>query len=363
MFEELNYKNILEQMLDTKSKEIDTREGSIFYDTVNAMAQRLAEAFTQASILYEQLQLGTATEESLDLKGAERLIPRREPSKAEYEFLFEGEVPPLGEVFRSEEGYYFTLLQNDYGNYYLESTGYGTIYNQITLGVKAIPEETHDGLISASFGKLIVPAIDEETDDEYRKRIYESMVPGENGNIQHYINWCREASDGVGQARIFPCYDGPNTVVAFITDSGGLPASDEIIAKVQHYIDPDNDGDGIGDGLGEGVANIGAHFRACAPVKATIPVTIIGLEIAPGYTFEDVDNGVKQIVGEYFKELALSDEKNLVIKSSVVGAKIQGLDCVDSFTNISLHTINAPNTYSWTLHEYEIPVVGRVAKK
>lgn len=363
MFEKLSYEKILNDMINTKSEEIDTREGSIFYDAVNAMAQRLAEAFAQADILYEQLQLGTALGENLDLKGAERLIERKKPTKAEYKFVFEGTVPPLGGVFRSEEGYYFTLLQYDDGTYYLESTGSGTTYNQIKKGVKAIPEETYDGLISATFGEILVPATDEETDEEYRNRIYDSMVPGENGNIQHYINWCKEASTGVGQARIFPCYDGPNTVVAFITDASGLPASDELIAKVQEYVDPDNDGDGIGDGLGEGVANIGAHFRAIAPLKATIPITIIGLEINTGFTFENVVNSVKESVGEYFKELALSNEKNLIIKSSIIGVKIQELECVDSFVSISLNTADSTNTYSRKLYEYEIPIVGKVAEK
>lgn len=360
----MTYENIISVLLESAPEGIDTREGSIYYDAVNAFALRCAEMFVpQAQFLYEQLQLDTAIGDALDGIGSERLVTRKSASKAEYAFIYEGEVPPLGSMFYSEEGLYFTLLQSSKGTYYLESVETGTINNNVVVGTKAIPTETFTDLKAASFGELLIQAVDDETDEAYRQSIIDSIVPGENGNIQHYKNWCREADNSVGQARIFPCYDGPNTVVAFITGVDGLPASDELVAKVQQYVDPDDDGDGIGDGLGEGAANIGAHFRAVAAIEATIPITIVGLEITEGYTFDNVSDGVKAIIGEYFKELALSDEKNIVIKSSVVGAKIQSLDCVDSFISISLQINTAPNTYIQELYEYEIPIVGKVAQK
>lgn len=360
----MTYENIINALLENAPNDVDTREGSIYHDAVNAFALRCAEMFMpQAVFLYEQLQLETATGEALDIIGSERLVSRKSASKAEYAFIYEGEVPPLGSMFYSEDGTYFTLMQYDDGLYYLESVETGTENNNVVQGTKAVPTETFTSLKAASFGELLIQAIDDETDEQYRQSIIDSIVPGENGNIQHYKDWCKEADSSVGQARIFPCYDGPNTVVAFITGADGLPASDELIAKVQRYVDPDDDGDGIGDGLGEGAANIGAHFRAVSSVKATIPITIIGLVITDGYTFDDVTENVKSVISEYFKELSLSDEKHIVIKSSVVGAKIQALDCVDSFISISLQINTAPNTYTHELYEYEIPIVGKVAQK
>lgn len=52
------------------------------------------------------------TEESLELIGAERLVDRKQPTHAEYSFVYEGDIPPLGAMFFSEGGLYFTLLQH-----------------------------------------------------------------------------------------------------------------------------------------------------------------------------------------------------------------------------------------------------------
>lgn len=360
MFDDRTFENVLNEVLAEAPEGIDTREGSIYYDAVAATVIKIAEIYTQMGTLYDQMFLKTAIGEALDLKGNERMVERKKATQAEYGFVFEGVAPPLGASFYSESGLYFTLLQYSNGTYYLESVGTGTINNDITENSIAVPVETYTELTSAKFGRLYVPAIDDETDDEYRQSIYDSIVPGENGNIQHYKNWCKEADEGVGHARIIPCADGPNTVKGVIIAADGTAASDELVAKVQAYVDPDNDGDGMGDGLGEGVANMGAHFTAVAPIKIEVPVYIEGLNISKGYTAEEARVTISNTIDNFFKELITETEDNVFIKSSALGAVIQELDCTDSYSNISLSESLDTPVYSIKFEVTDIPVLGKL---
>ena len=360
MFEEYTYEEMLKQAISNADKDVDTREGSIFLDAVSPCMLMLAICFNEAAIMYDQLQLKTAQGENLDIKGSERLVDRPAATKAEYAFIYEGSAPPIGTSFRHDNGLYFVLQQYENSTYYLESRDTGTANNDILQGDKAIPIETFTDLRSAKFGALLVPARDEAADDEYRQIIYDNLIPGENGNVQHYKNWCKEADEGVNHARIIPLYGGPNTVLGIIIAADGTAASPELLAKVQSYVDPDNDGDGMGDGLGEGVANLGAHFTAEAPQYRVIPITLSSVALKSGYSIQTALSAVQDCIKDYFVELSLKENDTIVINASEVGARIQGLDCVESYQLISLAARESSILYKCELTNREIPKLGRV---
>lgn len=359
MFENMTYEYILKRALSNVPSDVDKRQGSVIYDAIAPCCAELAQLYIQLELLYAQTFLKTATGDALDLKGDERFVTRKQATGAEYGFTFKGTAPPLGTRFYSEEGYYFTLQQYETGTYYLMSVDTGTALNCILEGARAIPAETINGLESVAFGALYVPATDTETDEEYRQSIYDSIVPGENGNIQHYKNWCKEADEGVGFARIVPCANGPNTVKGIIIAADGSAASDELVAKVQAYVDPDDDDDGIGDGLGEGVANIGAHFIAVKPNEHAFKVKIGGLVAADGYKAADTIEPIKVAVTQMFKDIILSGDDTVSINSSEVGAVVQSLDCVKSYNTI-LILDNDTEGYKWNIGVNVIPVLSEV---
>ena len=161
----------------------------------------------------------------------------------------------------------------------MEAETPGTASNNIEVGSKATPVSQNMPQPSTStFGNLIEPGAETESDDNYRRRIMEKIAgPAENGNRQHYKTWA-ESIPGVGRARIIPLFAGPNTVMAVIIDTEGMPASQTVIDRVQEHIDPISDGlmvdigeDGkpverpaiadegdivkVGNGLGDGMAN------------------------------------------------------------------------------------------------------------
>lgn len=67
--------------------------------------------------------------------------------------------------------------------------------------------------------KLLQPVIDQETDDELRARYYiKIQTPATSGNAYHYRLWSKEVS-GVGDAKVYPLWNGNGTVKVLIIDS------------------------------------------------------------------------------------------------------------------------------------------------
>lgn len=366
MFEAYTYEVLLEDVLNNAPDNIDTRQGSIFYDAVAAIVMKVAKLYTDLDLVFDLVMIDTATGEYLDLKAAEYGLTRQSAAAACYYVTFEGTTPDVGERFYTD-GLYFVLCEDDNGVLYLECETAGIAGNNVYSGTAAIPVNNITGLTAATFGEIYSYGTDEETDDSLRTRVQEKIEgPAENGNKQHYKTWC-ESVDGVGRARIFPLWNGPNTVKGVLISSLGLPCSNSIVEAVQEYIDPATKGyttevDGItyvvGDGLGEGVANLGAHFTAVAAQACNIKVEF-GAEISASATQDSVQAEAEAALTEYFKELALEtgDDDEIVVRLSAVGAILSGLSSLLDYSDL---TING-GTENIAVREDGVPVLEEVA--
>ena len=285
MFEEMTYEKILRDVLDNAPDGIDTRQGSIFYDAVAGPCLKIAKLYTDIGIARKMASIATATGDDLDDKADEYGVTRHAATPAKYRFSFEGTTPDTGTRFYND-GRYFLLRYNTLeGEYYLEAEVPGEAGNVVYAGTAAIPVNEIEGLKNAKFGEIYENGADREKDESLRTRVQEKIAgPAENGNKQHYKTWC-ESIDGIGHARIYPLWNGPNTVKAVLIDSSGRACSSSKIAEVQNYIDPATNGytatvDGytytVGDGLGEGVANLGAHFTAVSAHEIKIDIAFEG---------------------------------------------------------------------------------------
>lgn len=332
--EEYTYEKLLENVLENAPAGIDTRPGSIYYDAISGVLFRIAQLYADIDMVGNLVSIDTATGEYLEQKAAEKSIYRLPATNACYHVTFEGAQPGIGERFY-HDGHYFVLRQDTDGTYYLEAEEAGTGANGIYSGTPAIPVNNIPGLTAATFGEIIEPGAEEESDDDLRDRLREKMSgPAENGNKQHYRTWCEEV-EGVGRARIIPLWNGPNTVKGIIIDPNGLPAEDAVIERVQKYVDPDEDGDGEGDGLGEGVANLGAHFTAAAPESCVINVSFNAV-LNAGATQEKATEETATAITAYFKSLTLDtpDNETIVARISAVGAIISGLPSVLDYDSL-----------------------------
>ena len=221
-------------------------------------------------------------------------------------------------------------------------------------------------MTAATFGELIESGTEEEDDDSLRTRVQEKIAgPAENGNKQHYKSWC-ESIDGIGHARIYPLWNGPNTVKAVLIDSSGRACSSEKVKEVQDYIDPATRGytanvDGytytVGDGTGDGVANLGAHFTAVSARELSINISFAA-DLASGYTEDIAKSQVKEAVAAYLEDLALNvaAAEDVIIRAARIGAIIIEQDAILDYSDL---TING-GTSNIVPGDNAIPVLGEV---
>lgn len=366
MFEDYTYEKLLTDVLNNAPEDIDTRPGSIFYDAVSGILLKIAKLYTDLDLVAEMTTVATAKGQALNVKASEYGISRLVATRAKYYVTFEGVMPQIGERFYTD-GKYFTLRENTAASvYYLEAETAGSSGNDIYKGTAAIPVNNIEGLKSATFGAIYESGNDEENDNNLRTRVQEKIAgPAENGNKQHYKTWC-ESIEGVGRARIFPLWNGPNTIKAVLIDGTGQPCSTAKAAEVQAYVDPATKGytttvDGktytVGDGLGEGVANLGAHFTAAGATPLTIAVSF-SAELAGGATKGTAEEEATEAIKEYLKGLVLNtaEATDVVVRVSAIGAILSSLENILDYSNLKLNGV-ATNI---TPGEDDVPVVGEV---
>jgi uncharacterized phage protein gp47/JayE len=359
-----SYEDILKEVLNNAPPGIDTRQGSIYYDSVAGICLTIARLYTDIETQGRLVTIVRAVGEELTVKAAEYGIARHPAAPAKYHFSYEGEKPSVGERFYND-GSYFVLMYSDDGYYYLQAEAAGA-EPLISSGTAAIPVNEVAGMTAATFGELIESGTEEEDDDSLRTRVQEKIAgPAENGNKQHYKSWC-ESIDGIGHARIYPLWNGPNTVKAVLIDSSGRACSSEKVKEVQNYIDPATRGytanvDGytytVGDGTGDGVANLGAHFTAVSAREMSIDVSF-SADLASGYTKDIAKNQVKAALEAYLEDLALNvaAAEDVIIRAARIGAIIIEQDAILDYSDL---TING-GTSNIAPGDNAIPVLGEV---
>ena len=382
LFQDKTFENIMRDCLDAAPEGVDVRQGSIFYDAVAGTALKISQFYADLSTLFDLVFLTTSASEYLDRRGQEFNVWRNPATRALYAYTYSGaRTPQIGERF-FQDGLFFTLRVDPeiWPTPFLEAEIAGLGSNHIEIGSKATPMINMPQPSTSTFGDRIKPGADEESDENYRRRIMEKIAgPAENGNRQHYKTWC-ESVAGVGRARIVPLFAGPNTVMAVLLDAEGMPASETLIGRVQDYIDPITDGlmtalsfEGetikqpaldasgqeivVGSGLGDAKASIGAHFAAVAPEVVTLNLTFDG-ELVIGANQEAIIADAVVSLTSYLKDLNLNTPENspIVIRVSVISAILHNLDGLVDYSNLMLNG-EATNI---TLTVNQIAVLGEV---
>lgn len=328
--------------------DVDTREGSVYMDAAAGHCIRTAKFYSDLDSIYEMYAVDTCVEEILEERSAMDGVFRHPATSACWSAEFEGAVPESGSEFMVGDYYFVWQLVGD--DFYLVAEEPGTKPNQLTSGEDIIPVDNIDDLISATLGELVVPGTDKESDDSLRTRWREKKQgPAENGNKQHYKTWC-ESVQGIGRARIISLWAGENTVKAVLISTEGTNISESLVAQVQMYVDPIEDGfpvvvDGktytMGDGMGEGVANMGAHFLAssAAPFNLTVSAFV---DIKEGYTIESAQKSATEKIREYLKNLALAspEKTNAIVRINSIGSIIFELDEVLDYSQLRINDQN-----------------------
>ena len=349
-YEMQTYETILSRMMErvsTKYPNLDTREGSILFNALAPAALELAIMYTELDNVLKESFVNTASREYL-LIACEQMGMNTsvfEASASVHKGEFNIEVP-IGSRWNCDLYNYIVtefIQQNDETELYeyrmvCETTGTasnnqtGILIPITDIGATANHAELTECLIEG----------ENETSDEDIKTAYFDFVNSvaTDGNVTQYIKWCNEY-DGIGNAKIFSLWNGPNTVKVSILSTSNEVASETLINDFQNYLDPGS------EGMGNGVAPIGAivTVSTATPVPITINATVM---LSDG--FSDTSIIDKQLQA-YFAEIAY---KKNVLSYMSVGAEILKTEGVEFVSNLTLNG----GTSDIVLGDEEIPALG-----
>lgn len=216
----------------------------------------------------------------------------------------------------------------------------------VAAGAVTLMPVTLAGISVVTNEAAMTGGYDTETDDSLRERYYEAILtPATSGNKNHYVAWAKSVS-GVGGAKCYPLESGANTVEVCIIDSDMQPASAELIAAVQEYIDPES------SGTGEGEAPIGAYCTVTGATGLEIDVACT-ITLAGGYDSGTVLANVTEAVKSYLAGIAFNE--TYVSYAKIANAVNDAVGVLD----YSGLTINE-GTGNITIPDKSVAIVGTV---
>ena len=338
--EKNSYAQILERVLARIPDTLDKREGSVIFDAVAPACYEIAEIYLNLNVLQQNNEAATATREYLTELAYQNGTFRKLATKAQRKGTFSKAVS-IGSRFSIENLNYVVkeLIANF--DYMLEAEVAGESGNN-PMG-DLIPIDYIDGLEFATLSNIITPGTDDESDDSLRERYRSNITnPPQDGNASQYLDWANNYV-GIGAAKVYPLWNGGNTVKIAITNGLFLPADAPLVAAFQTYMDPSS------SGLGNGVAPIGSKVTVVGGVKKDINITG-NVVLTEGYQTAE---GVAESISDYLASITYKKDSVSYMR---VGSAI--LDCA-SIVDISSLTINNGTTDIALVGE-EIPVLNSI---
>lgn len=329
MFSQQTYEVVIQRILDNINIDIDKREGSFMSNMVSPIAVELAKAYIQMGGLLNLGFIQTNFDDFLDRRVGEFGVYRKEGAKATGEIIVTGQDGATinnGSIIKANDLHYVVLndvlLPTD-NIAYVEALEVGYKYNLIANTEFELAEKNNK--ITRLHNETdFENGVDVETDEDLRKRFVKVVNnPSTSGNKAHYEEWALEVL-GVGNARVYPLWDGNGTVKVMITGNDNKPVSEDIIQNTKLHIEEN--------------MPIGCKLTITTPtlldviVKATV-------ELKEGYEVEEVKKEFETKLNEYLKEvkdeLVYAKVYGILVNLTGVG-DIQSLTLNDNTINISI---------------------------
>ena len=283
MFESMTYEKILADMLSKVTSDVDKREGSIIYDALAPCAYQLAQTYFMLNHFIDLVSGDTAVGEYLDRVVADYGLTRKPATKAIRKIVATKDVPIGSRWGINDISYAITEIISP-NIYNAECEQYGDIGNAYTGTLENIDNISG---VTATLTDIIVSGQNTESDDNLRSRFYAYLQrPSTSGNAFNYREWAMSVP-GVGDAKVFPLWNGNGTVRVLVVDSN-MEIDETLEPVVYEYI--------------EAVRPIGASVTVDSPEQKIIGITA-NIVLDGSAAFDDVVNSFTELIVEYFKDL------------------------------------------------------------
>ena len=368
------FKYLMESALDNVPDSLDKREGSIIYDALAPACYELAEYYMELKKILENTFASTASNEYLDLRAAEQGLERYAASYAvkRGDFLTSSGNPaviPIGSRFSVISdtlniNYIVTEAYLDEfgavvpGAYRMTCEEIGTQGNSYTGPL--IPITYIQSLKTATLSDLLVPARDEETDDELRDRYFLAVNDKPfGGNLSQYDEELK-GIDGVGEVQIYPVWNGGGSVKLSVIDAEYNIITNDFITTLQNMIDPTPQGTGLG------LAPIGHTVTVTTPTEKIIDITAT-VVLESGYTLGQVTPLIEEAIESYLLGLreiwGVSDDLNnyaLAVYIARINAAVLGVAGIANITGTTINGLASDLILTQDATTQELPVLGTV---
>lgn len=352
MYGDVSFEVIMQRMLDRVPSSMDKREGSVIWDALAPVAIEIQNMYIEMETVLDETFADTASMFYLKKRAKERGIEQIMATHA----ILQGEFTPadleiaVDSRFSCEQLNYIVTGKVSDGVYNLTCETAGTEAN--TNFGTLIPIDYIAGLETATLTELLIPAEDDETEDELRERYLSNLSSqAYGGNISDYKQKTI-AVNGVGGVKVTPVWNGGGTVKLTIIDSQFAAPSTELVNAVKNAADPYPN-----EGQGYGFAPIG-HIVTVEGVTSK-PVNIVTeITYADGWSWSAAEAQIKEAVDGFFLELSKTwdSEQNLIVRISQLEARILNCEGVVDVYGTSLNG----STSNLSLGEFEIPVRGTI---
>jgi uncharacterized phage protein gp47/JayE len=338
--EDKTFDIILDRMLSKVPDGIDKREGSVIYDALAPAAAELAQVYIELYSAKNSLSPDTSTGDELTEYAYERGVFRKGATKSIRKGIFNTNIP-LNSRFSAQNNTFKAIEHISNFEYKLECEQAGEEGNIYTGPLS--PIDYIEGLNSAELTDVLVPGVNEESDEQLRNRLRQNFIdPAQDGNIAQYKQWAGDY-EGIGAAKVFPLWNGGNTVKVAITNRLFQVADSTLVNEFQEYLDPGS------QGLGNGKAPLGSKVTVTGGVRKDINITG-NVILADGFTEPD---GVSEAISEYLASVTYV--KNSV---SYMRVAVAILD-LPSIVDLNNFTVNG-GTADIELIGEEIPTLNSI---
>lgn len=332
MFENMTYESILNDMLSRVTSDVDKREGSIIYDALAPCAYKLAENYFLLSNFIDLVLMDTAVGEFLDRAVLPYGITRKKSTYAIRKIETNIKID-IGTRWAIEDIYYTVTESITDTSYKAICSVPGTVGNLYSGKLENIDNVNN---VTANLTDILEAGVDEEIDEDLRKRFYNKIhYPSTSGNIYDYKKWALEVS-GVGDAKVYPLWNGNGTVKVVIIDSNKEIANEELINKVSNYIEENRP--------------IGATVTVKSAIKKDVDISVTIVIDSKKDVLNNVKKNLEDNLKNYFNSIAF---KNSYISYASIGNIIFNTEGIIDYSNLLLNNSNK----NITLEEEEIPTL------
>ena len=296
-FSEKSFEKILDDMCK-RVTECSTMEGSFIYTALAPFAMELAELYMKLDSIENNGFADSADFEHLKKIAGDRGLTPNVATHAEGIGKFDKEVP-TGSKFSLNtinwiSGERLTGALDGYFYYKMVSEQVGSSCNK-QIGTLT-PITFIEGLTFSKLTEITIPAVDDESVEDFRQRYYDSFNKKSfGGNKADYIEKINSFS-GVGGCKVYPLWNGGGSVKIVVINSSYEKPTSALISYIQAEIDPKE------DGMGDGYAPIGHNVTIKAVDNFSLTVSV-KLVLDEQHEFEDVVESIKQAVNTYLTTL------------------------------------------------------------